>query len=338
MTMMIGKILKCLNQHRIRATYGAVAEVLGVIPIAVGKSLGDKRPVASWVVSSATGKPSGYAPQDCHPDLYANERILTSGDALRELMSPTDLATERLIGVDLAWISEKNGSGIAIGTLSRKSLLVEEIHCGVKGMAGIMSTIAAAHRVSGIAVDAPLIINNLSGNRRCESNVSSTYGSRHAGCHSSNQTNFPDAASVQLSLWLESRGHAHLGAPGDGAWQIECYPHPAIIEIFGLERRLSYKKSPVQTKKTGQATLARLMLGLQGHAVLSLTIPDRLRRHFDAVHIMSLRGQALKDNEDALDSVLCLYIAGLYALGQQMQVFGDAEDGYIVVPNGPSSE
>ncbi len=45
-----------------------------------------------------------------------------------------------------------------------------------------------------------------------------------------------------------------------------------------------------------------------------------------------MSGQALKSNEDALDAIICLYIAGLYAIGFQGQVFGDKSSGYIWVP------
>ena len=40
----------------------------------------------------------------------------------------------RLIGVDLAWLSDRNGSGIAIGTVSGKRLRMEEVHVSVVGL------------------------------------------------------------------------------------------------------------------------------------------------------------------------------------------------------------
>jgi predicted RNase H-like nuclease len=49
-------------------------------------------------------------------------------------------------------------------------------------------------------------------------------------------------------------------------------------------------------------------------------------------YINSLAGKALKSNEDALDSIICLYIAGLYALRSIGKLFGDKFTGYIWVP------
>ncbi|SON50106.1 hypothetical protein [Vibrio tapetis] len=55
------KILGYLNEIEVRATYGAVAEVLGVLPRSVGQQfLGEKRPYASWVVREDTGLPTDY--------------------------------------------------------------------------------------------------------------------------------------------------------------------------------------------------------------------------------------------------------------------------------------
>jgi len=46
----------------------------------------------------------------------------------------------------------------------------------------------------------------------------------------------------------------------------------------------------------------------------------------------SLKGLELKSNEDALDSMLCLYIAGLHQIGVKSTVFGKVDTGYIWVP------
>ena len=59
---------------------------------------------------------------------------------------------------------------------------------------------------------------------------------------------------------------------------------------------------------------------------------DMCMQFLDEAHIESLAGQQLKSNEDALDSIICLYIAGLYERRLSGQVFGNTESGYIWVP------
>ncbi len=61
-------ILDLLQREKIRATYGAVAGVLG--GIALGMMAGRENSHRnSWIVSEATGHPTGYRPDQMHPDL-----------------------------------------------------------------------------------------------------------------------------------------------------------------------------------------------------------------------------------------------------------------------------
>jgi hypothetical protein len=79
----LADILRFLNDAQIRATYGAVAEVLGVVPRSLGALLGDRRPEASWIVAGANGLPTGYSQDEWHPALLNRGEIIGSG---RELL------------------------------------------------------------------------------------------------------------------------------------------------------------------------------------------------------------------------------------------------------------
>ena len=75
-----------------------------------------------------------------------------------------------------------------------------------------------------------------------------------------------------------------------------------------------------------------MILALKDSTVLSLDINEDAKEFLDPEYIDSLAGQRLKSNEDALDSIICLYIAGLYAEKRDGQTFGDVESGYVWVP------
>ena len=75
-------ILHFLNEARLRATYGAVASVLGVPPRSMGAMLGVRRPEASWVVNSETGLPTDYEQVDMHPDLFTASTVIRTGHEL----------------------------------------------------------------------------------------------------------------------------------------------------------------------------------------------------------------------------------------------------------------
>ena len=194
-----------------------------------------------------------------------------------------------------------------------------------------MDSIAGINGLHGISIDAPLIINNPTWQRPCEKLLSRAYGARKAACHSSNLNKYPDADSVRISIDLEALGFNHLAAQGQH-WQLECYPHPAIIEIFGLKERHPYKKGSPEDKRQGQSRLSEMLISLEQSNTLKLCIPEKFHDYFDPKSIASLRGRQLKHNEDVLDAVVCLYIAGLYQVGNKDKVFGDTTDGYIYVP------
>jgi hypothetical protein len=76
-------ILTALNQHQQRATYSAVAALLGQTPrlLMHGKP---REQGNSWIVSKTTGRPTGYADSDVHPQLAANETILKTREELAD--------------------------------------------------------------------------------------------------------------------------------------------------------------------------------------------------------------------------------------------------------------
>ena len=87
-------IVHQLDAHKQRATYKAVAELVGVLPIGLmsGRS---KTPKFSWVVAATTGSesrrgfPTGYSVNQIHPDCYRQIRegdanIIDSADVLRD--------------------------------------------------------------------------------------------------------------------------------------------------------------------------------------------------------------------------------------------------------------
>ena len=76
------EILRFLNEEQVRVTYGAVGEVLGVIPRAMGARLGPHTRERSWIVSAETGFPTDYSRDDMHPSLCRTDEIISSGTEL----------------------------------------------------------------------------------------------------------------------------------------------------------------------------------------------------------------------------------------------------------------
>ncbi|MDV2988814.1 MAG: DUF429 domain-containing protein [Dehalogenimonas sp.] len=240
-----------------------------------------------------------------------------------------------LAGIDLAWKNEKNPTAVSIGELSGHHLNVTGIHPALSGLNELKSIILLQEELYGVAIDAPLVMQNSFGQRHCERQVSVDFGGRGASCHSSNLERYPNPAGVELSRHLESLGFEHLRHADNGKFQIECYPHPAIIEIFSLPKRLAYKKGPTDAKKQGQVILSNYIKALGRSNVISLSIIDEFQTYLDHSYIRSLSGEALKTNEDVLDSIICVYIAALFSHSVPHKCYGSVEDGYIYVPKQP---
>ena len=93
----LDQILDALHRARQRATYGAVAGVLGAAPRTLMKQRGrDQR--HSWVVSRKSGQPTGYEPDQLHPDLALVDHVIESRDELSAwlLAQPVSLAREEV--------------------------------------------------------------------------------------------------------------------------------------------------------------------------------------------------------------------------------------------------
>jgi hypothetical protein len=81
------EIIRFLNHEQVRATYGAVAKVLGIIPRTMGSKLGPRCVEASWIVSTATGLPIDYGEDEMHPALLKKIDVITTGPELTKRMS-----------------------------------------------------------------------------------------------------------------------------------------------------------------------------------------------------------------------------------------------------------
>ncbi|MBM4273718.1 MAG: DUF429 domain-containing protein [Deltaproteobacteria bacterium] len=235
-----------------------------------------------------------------------------------------------LLGIDLAWKGCNNTTAASIAAINRNTIHIEEVHSSITNWSNIINIINKIQLIMGIAIDAPLIVINLSGQRSCEIELSRKYGARGASCHATNLTLYPNPDSVNLSQELMKYDFEHLNR--NGKFQIECYLHPALIEIFALPERLQYKKGKINVRRLGQCKLSELIRSLERSSVLRLTLSKETQQLLNQEYILSLRGQALKQNEDALDSIICAYIAGLFYVGSDFNVFGSISDGYIFVP------
>ena len=236
------------------------------------------------------------------------------------------------VGVDLAW-GDRNPTGVAV--LDQRGAL-----CHV-GTAGDDEDVLAqlGRYVDGdcvVAVDAPLVVTNRTGNRRCEAELNRDFRRFDAGTHPANTglAWFADGGRgarlcAALDLDLDPSG----GAPRRA---LEVYPHAAAVVLFGLERTLKYKNKPGREFPALRSELLRLMdlvAGLRSaRPALEVGAYPGWVELLDLVRGATRKAQ-LRRAEDPVDAVLCAYLARYAALRPgDVTVYGDTETGCIVTP------
>jgi predicted RNase H-like nuclease len=245
--------------------------------------------------------------------------------------------TTTFIGVDLAWKSEGNHSGIVVARGDARGATMEAYSVGVSSLEAVQEYIlshSSPHIV--VAIDAPLIIANETGQRPCERLVSQLFGGRHAGAHTSNLGLYPNAGSARLAQVLQEAGFSHNVCPAsdyqrEGRWMFEVYPHPAQVNLFNLERIIKYKRGRVGKRRS---EFRRLQHFLKDLSRADPPFKARADEGLLNTNVEQLHGRALKRYEDVLDAYFCAYLALFYWRwgGQKNEMIGDMDTGYIVVP------
>lgn len=236
------------------------------------------------------------------------------------------------LGIDLAW-GPRARTGLA--ALDATGRLVAS--CSVRTDDEIVA-FAVAHcpGETVAAIDAPLVVPNLTGMRPCEREVTREFGRFHAGAYPANRSN-PHFAPPRAETLAHRLGWATDPGvrPGGGrSVAVEVYPHPAMVVLFGLTTVLPYKNRRGRDLESLRAAFGELVghlertdpgtLGLAGNARWA-----EIRRGVVAAR----RKSELRVLEDEIDAVLCAHLAWRWACRPgSMRVLGNGLEGYIVVP------
>lgn len=233
------------------------------------------------------------------------------------------------LGIDLGW--QTGPSGVCSLSLTETGLSTVDLqrldtHGDVLDW---VSAQAPAATPAMVAVDAPTIIPNPTGMRLPDRLAHKYFGKYHAGCYPANQASAFAPQLLAFGQALTEQGFAHaptLNPQQLGRYQIEFFPHPAMVHLFGLSRILKYKKGRIAQRRQELERLRSLILKHLPHHTPYLATVD--------LPTIPERGPALKAVEDQLDSIVCAYGAAhwWYWGPQRNQVLGHLETGYIVVP------
>ncbi|HYJ89264.1 MAG TPA: DUF429 domain-containing protein [Pyrinomonadaceae bacterium] len=240
------------------------------------------------------------------------------------------------IGIDLAWRSERNPSGAATLAGNRSGSQLVVVSPPLRSTDAVFEFVRLhATEETVVAVDAPMVIVNDTGQRICETLIGKRYGSREASCHTSNLGLYPQASSVWLTKALETEGFVHveqLKEQRTGRILLEVYPHAAMVALFDLPKTIKYKKGSVASRRFGLETLRSHLQQLTSATPPLCSSP--LLQDLFTQELTQLAGRALKDYEDSLDALFCAYLSYYfwYWGWERNELFGDVESGYMLNP------
>lgn len=232
------------------------------------------------------------------------------------------------VGIDLAW-KAGNRTGLAVtdadGALRASGVVRSDDEIAV------WLSEHAEHPVV-LAVDAPLVVPNATGQRLGEREIGRSYGRYGASAHTANRANplFDPPRAAELaerfgwSIDPASRGSRETPVC------LEVYPHPALVGLFALPRRILYKKGP--DRGAGFAQLLQLLERLP-----ELRVTDH-PRWTELTHLVAAPARGdLTRIEDELDAILCAHLAWLWHhRPDALHVYGSLAEGYIVAPPPPT--
>jgi predicted RNase H-like nuclease len=236
------------------------------------------------------------------------------------------------VGLDLAW-GQNNPTGVAV--VDAAGSLVQ-----VGAALADDDIVADARPYTSneclVGIDAPLIVNNATGRRRAEQELSADFGPFDAGAYPANTgiatfANGPRAARLAESLGLDMNPDSTSRRRA-----IEVYPHSASVALFNLDRIVKYKRGDVCDRRPELQRLMGLIEGLASATpplrVSGLPAWAELRNAVAA----ATRPVQLRRAEDPVDAVLCAYIAMYFDRRRSdATVYGDFASGYIITPTLP---
>ncbi|MEL6495919.1 MAG: DUF429 domain-containing protein [Cyanobacteria bacterium J06623_7] len=241
----------------------------------------------------------------------------------------------KFIGVDLGWSS--GASGLCCMTWQDSQLEISELTTIVE-LEKILAWIdrhVPQDNPGLVAVDAPTIITNPTGMRLCDKLTHKHFGRYHAGCYPANLgLKFaPRTTGFSQSLVARDFHHAPaIASQQSGRYQIEVFPHPATINLFGLTKILKYKKGRIAERRAELIKLRDYITEVLPH--LEPRLSSSSLSKIPAIALKQT-GKELKAIEDRLDSLLCAYVAAhwwYWGIAKNI-VLGNLADGFIIIPN-----
>lgn len=249
----------------------------------------------------------------------------------------------RFAGLDLAWSGRNPSGGVMLGLegeLARLILWRDALGPNQEILEFLLEVVDSGPAL--VAIDAPLVVPNETGTRPCDLALSRAYRKVEAGALPANRRWLgPVVRGEEIVKELQRHGFMfspHVERRRPVRQVVEVYPHPAMVELFGLEKTLKYKARKGRSLEERRQELARYIELLRSLA--KRDPPLQAKEFLSGISVPGLRGGMLKRVEDLLDALFCAYIAlHIWWHGPEgYRTFSSENSGFVLVPIQPGAE
>ncbi len=249
----------------------------------------------------------------------------------------------RFCGLDLAWSARNTSGGVILelaGDVARPVVWRDDLGLDQEILGFLLEGVGSGPAL--VAIDAPLVVRNETGTRPCDLALSHAYRKAEAGALPANRRWLgPVVRGEEIVKELRRHGFGlapHVERQRPVRQVVEVYPHPAMVELFGLTKTLKYKARKgrsVEDRRQELACYLELLRSLAKRAP-----PLQARELLSNISVCDLRGGTLKRVEDLLDALFCAYIAlHIWWHGPEgYRTFGSENSGFVLVPIQPGAE
>ncbi len=236
----------------------------------------------------------------------------------------------RYLGLNLAWAPRNPSGGAVIEATEEGIKLVSTTY--LRAHEDILSWIARNRGRQGavLAVNAPIIVENTSGARRCDRALMEHFSRHLLDEYQANTVNASHPRTMGRAM-MRMGFDPDPSAEGDRV--IETCNKATQVLLFDVDRPIRLKSGPVGARKDAVSRFRETMWEMLSDADPPLLPSPALSRLLRA-DLPSSNGSRVGELEDRLEATLSAYIAAYLAIRgpHECAFLGDLDNGYILLP------
>lgn len=240
----------------------------------------------------------------------------------------------RYLGLDLGWTPRDSSGGVVLEPTEEGGVRV----VSADSLRSHEDTLRWITRNRGrgqatLAMNAPLIVENLSGSRLCDRQLLEHFSRYRIDEYANNTVSASHPRTMGRALM---RMGFDPNPASDGDRIVETHTQAAQVLLLGVDRPIRMKSGPIGGRKESVERLRELIdERLMGGDITPVLEESPELDQLMNAHLPDLNGTRLGELEERLEALICGYVAAyLGQVGTDGCAFlGDLNQGYILLPD-----